>query len=158
MDLKLEKNKELINEEISKPWMTDNETNLLKSYLKKDMIVFEWGCGGSTLEFSKFVKEYYSVEHDFEWYKLISKNIQKNTKLYYSPPETQNLDWQPRFEEGDYNNFKNYVNQINAIASFDKKFDLIVIDGRARVDCAIEALPHLSEKGVIINNDFVREY
>lgn len=158
MDLKLEKNEERVSDEISKPWMTEEEINLLKFYLKKDMVVFEWGGGGSTLEFSKFVKEYYSVEHDFEWYVLLSKKIERNTKLYFVPAETVNLGWFPRFKEGKYNDFKSYVNFIDVLGSLGKKFDVVIVDGRARVDCAIRAQDYLKDNGVIFIHDFEREY
>ena len=33
------------------PWVTHGAKKWLDSYLKKDMKVFEWGSGGSTLYF-----------------------------------------------------------------------------------------------------------
>jgi len=141
-----------------KPWMTDIEINLIKSFLQKDKIVLEWGTGGSTIEFSKYVKEYYSIEHNFEWYNAVSKRIDKNTHLFYIPPNTKNLNWLPEFEEGGYDDFKNYIKFVNIVAFAGKKFDLVLIDGRARADCAIEVLPHLSENAVVFIHNFERPY
>jgi len=141
-----------------KPWMTEEEISLIKSYLKKDKTLFEWGVGGSTVEFSNYVKEYYSVEHDFDWYNIVFKNAGENVHLFYIPPNTSNLEWFPVFEEGKASDFKSYIKFVNNIASFGKKFDLVLVDGRARVDCAVEILPHLEKDAVIFIHDFDREY
>ena len=140
------------------PWLADNEFNFLKSFLKKDTIAFEWGSGGSTIELSKYVKEYYSVEHDFKWYNLVLKNINKKVRLYYMPPNVANLKWFPVFKEGNYKDFKDYIETVDLIGSLGKKFDFVFIDGRARVDCALQALPYLSDKAVVFIHDCDRSY
>ncbi len=139
-----------------RPMMSDEEIKFFKSYLNKSKIVLEWGAGRSTLEFSKDTKKYYSIEHDFNWYNLIWKEILKNTKIYYVPPNTPNLDWHPVFAEGGHDEFRNYIQFANNIASFNKKFDIVLIDGRARVDCAIEVLPHLKGGSIVFIHDFNR--
>ena len=50
------------------PWMSKEEIKLIEKYLNKNQVVLEWGSGGSTAHFSKFVKEWYSIEHDKDWY------------------------------------------------------------------------------------------
>ncbi len=45
------------------PWMTEKEITTIESHLDDSHVMFEWGCGGSTLRFSKSVNKYYSVEH-----------------------------------------------------------------------------------------------
>jgi hypothetical protein len=139
-------------------WMTEEEIRLIKSYLGKDKNFFEWGAGGSTIEFSKYVKEYYSVEHDFDWYNIVFKNVGKNVHLFYIPPNTPDLEWFPPFEEGKASDFKSYIKFVHKIVSSGKKFDLVLVDGRARVDCALEVLPYLQEKAVVFIHDFEREY
>ncbi len=145
-------------EENFRPWMSDEEIDEIKNWLKKDLIFFEWGCGGSTVEFSKFVKEYYSVEHDFKWYRKVLKNVGGNVNLFYVPPNVLGLEWFPVFNEGSIGEFRDYVKFVNVIGSFDKKFDVVLIDGRARVDCAIEVLPYLKENAIVFIHDFERDY
>lgn len=148
---------ELDNETLNQ-WMSEAEVNLMKEYLGKDKVVFEWGAGGSTVEFSNYVKEYYSVEHDFEWYNRVSKKAGRNVKIYYIPPNAPDLKWFPVFKEGEYRDFKNYIEFISNIASIGKKFDVILIDGRARAECALEALPYISENTAVFIHDFDRSY
>ena len=47
-------------------------------------------------------------------------------------------------------------NYEKAILDFDEEFDIILIDGRNRVDCFRYALDKLSDKGIIIFDDFQR--
>jgi len=140
------------------PWMAAGEIEKIKSYLNKSKIFFEWGAGGSTLEFSKYVKEYYSVEHDFEWYQVVSKKIGKNVKLYYVPPHTPDLKWDPYYKRGSYEDFNKYINFADNIACFGKKFDAVLIDGRSRAECAFAVLEHLSENAIVFMHDFNRPY
>ena len=58
--------------------MSKEEISLIKREFKKGKekkTMLEWGSGGSTLYFSKHVKEICSFEHNIEWYKKISKQI-----------------------------------------------------------------------------------
>jgi len=150
--------------DLTKPFMTDREIEFLKSFLSKEQVVFEWGAGWTTLNFSKYVKEYYSVEHDFKWYIALSKKISKNVKLYYMPPNRLDLEWFPvlkegryeDYDEGDYHSFKDYLAFVKVIGSLEKKFDIVLIDGRVRVDCAIEILPCLNMDAVVFIHDFER--
>lgn len=141
-----------------KPWMTKEEIDLIKSYLGKDKIFLEWGAGGSTVEFSNYVKEYFSIEHDFDWYNVVFKKAGENVRLFYVPPDTPSLEWPSAFEEGRESDFKRYIKFVNNIVSLGKKFNLVLVDGRARVDCAIEVLPHLKKDAVVFIHDFEREY
>jgi len=145
--------------EIFEPFLSKDEIILFRSYLggEKDKIILEWGAGGSTVEFSKYAKEYYSIEHDFGWYNNISKYLEKNARIFYVPPNTENLEWPP-FKRGDYGVFSNYINFVENIASLGKKFDIVLVDGRARVECAIKVLPYLSDDAIVFIHDFERTY
>ena len=57
------------------PWMSRDEIGMIEGYLKPSFKMLEYGSGGSTLYFSRLVKEYYSVEHDVEWYEKITKTL-----------------------------------------------------------------------------------
>ena len=61
--------------------MTSNELKFIESYLDKSKTVFEYGCGQSTIYFSKFVKKYISVENVEIWYKNIKGKIDNDHTL-----------------------------------------------------------------------------
>ena len=56
-----------------------------------------------------------------------------------------------KFEPAIPGQFVDYVNSIN---SFQRKYDSIIIHGRDRLNCAKEAVKHLSKDGVVIVYDF----
>lgn len=68
---------------IVNPWFGRTVIDFLKGRLKKDMRVFEWGCGNSTLFWSHYVKEVVSVEHNFAWYEKMKRVVSKNVKLQH---------------------------------------------------------------------------
>jgi|TARA_Y100000593_G_scaffold55954_1_gene104538 hypothetical protein len=77
-----------IDEAPTIPWMGQDEIDIILSYLKPTMTMLELGSGGSTLFFSKYVKEYHSVETEKVWYDLIKKhtkpaNADSNITYHY---------------------------------------------------------------------------
>jgi hypothetical protein len=126
--------------------ITKEESDFLKSYLNKNSVVLEWGSGWSTVEYSALVKEYYSIEHDFGWYEDVKERIGKNARIYFVPPNTTGIK------------FKSYINFAGVLGSLGKKFDIVFIDGRSRLECAIEALKYLNAKSVVFIHDFCRPY
>ena len=48
-------------------WMSPQEASLIESHLTPEDTMLEFGAGYSTMWFSQFVKEYYSIEHNETW-------------------------------------------------------------------------------------------
>jgi hypothetical protein len=116
------------------PWMNYNVISFLEGRLTKDMRLFEYGSGYSTLFYSNLVKEVVSIESDIDWYNRMKKLISDNVQLYHV----------------DFKKISEYCGYINKT---DKKYDVVVIDGRNRNLCVKNAIDSLSEKGVIIFDD-----
>ena len=131
-------------------FMRDDEREFLLSFLQKDDVMLEFGCGGSTIEFSQHVKEYHSIEHSQNWYEQIKKFLenQQNIFMYYIPNDI------PRtieFGPSKYEEFKTYIQYVNVI---NKKFNKVLIDGRGRQWCAEEVIPYLDENAIVFIHDF----
>lgn len=62
--------------------MTKDEIQFFESYLNDSKVVLEYGCGGSTLHYSKFVKKYISIENVPGWYEKINNRKRENTFMY----------------------------------------------------------------------------
>jgi hypothetical protein len=120
------------------PWMNYAIIAFLGERLQKDMTLFEYGSGYSTLFYSRLVKRVVSVEHDKAWYEAVRTMAGPNVHLLYQP-----LD-----DDGEYCRL---INQQN------EKFDVVVIDGRDRVRCAINSYESLSKNGVVVMDDSERE-
>lgn len=117
-------------------WWAESAVIFVKDHLKSNMRVFEYGCGNSTIFWSQYVNEVFSVEHDYLWFEKMKSIIPDNVKLVH-------VD----LKYGDY---------AKSISRYGK-FDIVLIDGRDRVNCARESVNCLTESGIIIWDDSDRE-
>ncbi len=118
------------------PWYTYSFLTFLESRLENITTIFEYGSGSSTIFFDKMGKEVNFVESSPKWYKKVSQNI-SNAKGVLE----EDLESYPK-----------------AITTFNKKYDLIVIDGQKRKQCTLEALNYLNKHGVLILDNSDRGY
>ncbi|WP_136637361.1 class I SAM-dependent methyltransferase [Pseudooceanicola onchidii] len=139
------------------PWWTFDAVEEVEAFLaaRPQARVFEWGSGASTLWLSKRAGEVVSVEHDPQWFGMVTERLTalQNVRLRHAPAEATGdvASRKPGFE-GQF--FDRYV---AAIREEDGLFDLIVIDGRAREACLEEAKLRLAPGGVIVLDDFKRD-
>ena len=120
------------------PFMSYAAIHFLGSRTKRDLRVFEFGSGYSTLWWASRVKEVFSCEHDRQWYQQMKKSSPSNVHLLYRDVEIS----------GAY---------PNSIKEQQERFDVVVIDGRERVACAEAAVSHMSPKGIFVWDDTDRE-
>jgi hypothetical protein len=120
------------------PWITYPAIEFLKRKIRKDMVVFEYGCGMSTLWWERKTKQVIAVEHDRVWYEKMLPQISSNVNLIYCELEYG----------GAY---------AQTAAKYSTTFDIVVIDGRDRVNCAKGAMKALKPEGVIVWDNSDRE-
>ncbi|MFN2235503.1 MAG: FkbM family methyltransferase [Anaerolineales bacterium] len=120
------------------PWYTYPAISFLTKRIHSDMVVFEYGSGNSTLWWSQRVSDLVSIEHELEWYNYLKNSIASNVNYKYCALEYG----------GDY---------CKAITGYKNKFHVIVIDGRDRVNCAMNSLSGLRDDGLIIWDNSDRE-
>lgn len=113
------------------PWMTYPSINFLEKRINKGMTVFEYGCGNSTLWWANRVKQVFSYEHNKQWYDKMKFKIPSNVELYH-------IDLQ---YGGEYS---------RKVSEYVGRFDIVIIDGRDRINCAKNCLSSLKKEGVII--------
>lgn len=120
------------------PWITYPAIEFLKQLDLSSKTVFEYGCGGSTVFWSRVAKEVDSVEHVEEFYREVLPSLPANCRL--------SLELDPN----DY---------IHAVARRREPYDIIVIDGHSRVRCSAVAPACLKSGGFIIldNSDWFHE-
>jgi hypothetical protein len=116
------------------PWMNYNVVSFLEQRLTKDLSLFEYGSGNSTLFFANHVKDIVSVESDRKWYDHCSDRRPENATLIFC-------------ESGETGRY------AEAIVDQEKKFDVVVIDGDDRLNCLLTAKDFLTPPGVIILDD-----
>lgn len=113
------------------PWLTYPAIHFLNQLDLKNKRIFEYGSGNSTLYWTARAKYVESVENNYDWYTKIKAKTQENKNLLLSYLEDKRL-------------------YVSSISRSKKLFDLIIIDGRYRFDCAKEAASKVKESGIII--------
>jgi hypothetical protein len=121
------------------PWVTYSFIGFIKGRLKKQHTVFEFGSGNSTYFYAKYAGVVVSVEHDKEWF----------DKIVSTKPENSEMIFCELIRDGDY---------CRMPIKLEEKFDIIIVDGRDRVNCCKQAVSAVSEDGVIVLDDSEREF
>jgi hypothetical protein len=129
-------------------WMTPEERAFFESSLARGQAVLEWGSGGSTVEFSRRVSRYVSIENNAEWYEKIRRRTRSDDVYLVEVPYTGGIAAPVDF--ADYIQFPSRL---------QCRFDRILIDGRCRVACAREVLEAelLADGGLVFIHDWNRE-
>lgn len=117
------------------PWYSYPATEFLNQFDFGGRTVFEYGCGNSTVFWSRRARRVVSVEHEAEWYEEVRRMVGPNVELLHERDPDQ---------------------YIAAVHRFDERYDVIVIDGQSRLRCAREALTRMNRGGFIIldNSDW----
>ena len=140
------------------PWMSKQEIDLILSFLNKEDIMLEYGCGGSTMFFPNYVKEYHSIESDEYWGRSIEKVAPKNVTMHCVPVVRPNdpeqkyaTTWDKLYTTKMYYAYKEY---IEAGSKIKKVFSKILIDGRARPQCARYIYDFIDNNCIIFIHDW----
>ncbi len=112
------------------PWYTYPAIEFLERVLGDDLCVFEWGAGNSTLWWARRARKMVTVEHDPQWYARVKQAVPDHVDLRLRTADT------------------GYAAELSRTA--DVRFDVVVIDGEARNDCARAAAEVLDANGLII--------
>jgi Methyltransferase domain len=144
--------------------MTYKATSWLERYLRKDMSVFEYGSGGSTVFFANRVRRVISVEHDALWHRQVSEVLERrgltNCEYLLREPQQAPSNRPTEYRWDLYTStdrafaglvFDGYVKTIDPFP--ESTFDLVVVDGRARASCVHHGLPKVRPGGVLLLDD-----
>jgi hypothetical protein len=121
--------------------------------------IFEYGAGASTLWLAKRAAQVDSVEHDTRWAESVREMLVDspgNVKLHVVPPIAATADTVVRSGRVGHTDL-DFADYVSAIDEVGGPFDLIVVDGRARVDAFRRALDHLAEGGVVVFDNIKRK-
>ena len=117
------------------PWYTYPAIEYLKQFDFSNKSIFEYGSGNSSIFWSSLAGSVTSVETDSSWFEVTHKIKPHNLKIYLK---------------------KERLEYVNSIMEDNCFYDVIVIDGSYRYDCARIAAKCLSIDGFIILDDSER--
>jgi predicted O-methyltransferase YrrM len=144
------------------PWWTYGAIDAVQEHLQSlegRARVFEFGSGASTVWLGRRSAEVHSVEHDESFAQimrrvLVEADVTDTVNLIEVPPAHSA---HPQTRSGrrgeDELDFSGYVNALEQVGG---EFDVICVDGRARVACALAAVEHLAPDGVLVWDDSQR--
>jgi len=140
----------LTGRDLPLPWMTALDARAIAHIVHRadPKHVLEWGSGHSTDRFPReapHLKRWVSVEHDATWHARIAKRTPKGAvELVLVPPDV------PASTVGDGAAFEDYVAYP---AGLGLEFDLVLIDGKARLECLRASRGMLSQRGIVVLHD-----
>ena len=141
------------------PWLNAGAVRFLESRLTKRMTGFEWGGGRSTAFVARRVLTLVSVEHQPKWRRrtaaLLASQAIANVSYRFVPagdapgrPEARPDIWR---RLGHVHGQPQYAAYTDAILDYpEDSFDFVLIDGRARVECAYNALSRVRPGGFLL--------
>ncbi|ODR92453.1 hypothetical protein [Sinorhizobium alkalisoli] len=121
------------------PWYTYPMLHFLGTRHLGGLRVFEYGSGNSTLWWSRKATSVVSVEHDRAWFEMISRKTPDNVAYVY----------RELVPGGDYS--------TEVTRHQGAPFDVVVIDGRDRVNCARATMNLKARPSAIIWDNSERE-
>jgi len=134
--------------ELELPWFSYAAIDFLKSYLRNEMQVFEFGSGGSTLFFAQHCKSVTSVEDNAHWCEIVAAKLARrgieNADVRYQPVA---FTREEEFVASDY---------LKAVRQ--SIVDVIVVDGtewtaNVRPICFRAAEEQIAPGGIIVVDD-----
>ena len=135
--------------------MAASSVKLVCNLLTPDTRVLEWGSGGSTLFFSKYVKSWDTIEHNVDWIPEMQEYTKNMSNVHF---HSAKHTWNHAVgSDGTYKEFREYV-EMPAHFKNVQSYDIIIIDGRARIECGRSVLRNrlLAENGVVLIHDWER--
>lgn len=127
------------------------EANFFLNHLQPHHTVLEWGSGVSTKTIASKVKKVHSIEHNREWFDIVNKQLPENAVLHLATPN----ELESPGQDGDYTQYHDYIEKaLECSFTENKLFDIIFIDGRARVQCS-KICKHVAHKDTLI---FIHDY
>lgn len=159
-DLRFRFCRRILGEDPIWPWMKPREVEMILDLLERfrPRRILEWGSGYGTLYFSRACpgfETWISIEHQSEWARVMDGlNRDPRVKIVQiEAVDSRSSDLSPDLpKDGSSDAFRSYIEYPTTL----EPFDLILVDGRARVACLRRAPSFLNGEGVLILHDASR--
>lgn len=115
------------------PWYTYPAIEYLSQFDYLDKKIFEYGCGNSSLFWAARAKKVISIEDNPRWF-------EKWQREFFAP--NLHICWR---DEGEI--------YENAVFEENETYDVIIVDGKRRAQCAAAAVKALAPGGMVILDD-----
>ncbi|MEM9472614.1 MAG: class I SAM-dependent methyltransferase [Pseudomonadota bacterium] len=124
-----------------RPWMCDPAVQQLDKLVFPGARILEWGSGGSSIFFAERGADVICVEHDRSWARLVRSELGR-----------RGLSERVTIKQIDLT-----ANYVGIVDGLDGRFDLVVVDGRRRVECVHKARNRVVAGGWLVLDDSDRQ-
>lgn len=111
------------------PWYTYPAIEYLSQLDMTEKNIFEFGSGNSSIFWASRAKKIVTIEDNKEWFDICDRRRPENLDLILLIDKTEYIS---------------YITKLNRL------FDVIIIDGKHRAECAANAWNFLKDDGMII--------
>ena len=132
---------------LRQPWWPYAMTEFVESVLPPDARVFEYGGGGSSAWLSDHGARLTVIEHHQEWCKELRRALPNNVEVI----SVSVCDVGEFGSSAEAGYFDDYVKAIDSYP--DRSFDLVIVDGRARVESISRAKTKVKQGGHLLLDD-----
>lgn len=122
----------------NRPAMSEPEIELLEAYLAKANNYYEFGSGGSTKLAASMGLSVHGAESDKQWLRQLKNDIGDLCQVQHIDIGSTG-EWGYPIDLSESIKFPDYSHSIH---THNRKYDLILVDGRFRVACVLESILH----------------
>ena len=143
------------------PHILPKDKELFYRYLDAATNYFEFGSGGSTVQAAlrPNIQRLYSVESDVAWHTKVKNSLpsqKEGVQLMLVDLHTNGGNWGHPGRTCTNEEKARYSDSIWAVGMLaSQALDLILIDGRFRVACALKCFEVISDTCVVLFDDFL---
>lgn len=137
------------------PWLTYPFISFIEPRLNKNMTIFEYGCGNSTIWFANRVSYIHSLENEKTWFEMIGTKLPRNAKV-----SLEEIDISKGYSAMTFLSCADESSYSKFISTTGELYDIILIDGVYRSNSIVNSINSLKEGGIIIvdNVDYVESF
>jgi hypothetical protein len=130
-------------------WLCDEELDYLRGKLRGGMQVLEYGTAGLWHCEPAEKVEWHSIEYDITRYRMAQDKAQANSRhVHYVPPEWCHEHRHSPSEDGQFRTYSRKCLELG------RQFDVVILKGRSRVECALAAARVLKPGGWLFFHDY----
>lgn len=147
-------------------WTSPASIVIFRELLRKDMNGVEFGSGKSTAFFAQHLGHLTSIEHHKGWHEKVQawmkeRNISNVDYRLVEPDKEEKpfpVALSRHFPDGlkTKTGFVDYVSELAAFG--DSSIDFLLVDGRARTECALIGIHKLKPGGILVLDNSERDW
>jgi predicted O-methyltransferase YrrM len=133
------------------PWWNPDAIRYAGRLIRTGSRAFEWGSGSSTVWLTRRGVQVTAIESEPEWADRVKQSCPTADIRTIPGEDVGTMRSEPALRDHGEHYFDKYVTAIDEFS--DATFDLIIIDGICRRECAERAVAKVKRGGIVVLDD-----